>query len=53
MTSLALPKGSSLEQRTLDLFVAAGLEPRRPSTRTYRAVIDYRGPIQGAFYKPR
>ncbi|MGA8117020.1 MAG: ATP phosphoribosyltransferase [Actinocatenispora sp.] len=53
MTSLALPKGSSLEQRTLDLFAAAGLGLRRASSRTYRASIEYRGAIQVAFYKPR
>jgi ATP phosphoribosyltransferase len=51
--SLALPKGSSLERRTLDLFAAAGLRVRRPSDHTYRAEIEYAGLIQVAFYKPR
>lgn len=53
MVSLALPKGSSLERRTLDLFAAAGLEVRRASDRSYRADIEYGGRIQVAFYKPR
>ncbi|MFQ6148366.1 ATP phosphoribosyltransferase [Streptomyces seoulensis] len=53
MLSLVLPKGSSLEERTLDLFARAGLEVRRPSDRSYRGSIDYGGPIRVAFYKPR
>ncbi|KOU52239.1 hypothetical protein ADK55_17455 [Streptomyces sp. WM4235] len=53
MLSLALPKGSSLEERTLDLFARAGLEVRRSSDRSYRGSIDYGGPIRVAFYKPR
>lgn len=53
MLSLALPKGSSLERRTLDLFAAAGLGVRRPSDHTYRAEIEYGGIVQVAFYKPR
>ncbi|MFG2981708.1 ATP phosphoribosyltransferase [Streptomyces sp. NPDC048258] len=53
MLSLALPKGTSLEERTLDLFARAGLEVKRPSGRSYRGRIEYGGPIQVAFYKPR
>lgn len=53
MLSLALPKGSSLERRTLDLFAEAGLEVRRPCERVYRAVIDHDDPIKTVFYKPR
>ncbi|MFI6507209.1 ATP phosphoribosyltransferase [Streptosporangium sp. NPDC050855] len=53
MVSLALPKGSPLERRTLDLFAAAGLDVRRASDRSYRAGIDYDGRIQVAFYRPR
>ncbi|MFD8921635.1 ATP phosphoribosyltransferase [Streptomyces sp. NPDC059569] len=53
MLSLALPKGSSLERRTLGLFAAAGLEVTRPSERTYRGTIAYNGPIRVAFFKPR
>ncbi|MGC5010860.1 ATP phosphoribosyltransferase [Streptosporangium sp. DT93] len=53
MVSLALPKGSPLERWTLDLFAAAGLGVRRPSDRSYRAVVEYDGPIQVAFYKAR
>lgn len=52
MVSLALPKGSSLEQRTIDLFAAAGLPIRRSSGADYRGSIDYRS-IRVAFYKPR
>ncbi|MHC3470906.1 ATP phosphoribosyltransferase [Streptomyces sp. 7R007] len=53
MLSLALPKGSSLEGRTLELFAAAGLEIRRTSPHTYRGSIEYGGTIRVAFYKPR
>nr|AKA87340.1 ATP phosphoribosyltransferase [Streptomyces antibioticus] len=53
MLSLALPKGSSLEQRTLGLFAAAGLQVTRPSERAYRGTITYGGPIRVAFFKPR
>ncbi len=53
MISLALPKGSSLEQRSLDLFKAAHLPLRRASEHSYRAKIDYDCPVQVVFYKPR
>ncbi|MER7922816.1 ATP phosphoribosyltransferase [Streptomyces sp. NPDC096057] len=53
MLSLALPKGSSLEERTLDLFATAGLKVRRSSPHTYRGSIEYGGGIEVAFYKPR
>jgi ATP phosphoribosyltransferase len=53
MLSLALPKGSSLERRTLDLFAKAGLEIQRPNDKVYRAVIDHEDPIKAVFYKPR
>jgi ATP phosphoribosyltransferase len=53
MISLALPKGSSLEQRTLDLFRAAHLPVRRQSEHSYRATIEYDGPMPAVFYKPR
>jgi ATP phosphoribosyltransferase len=53
MVSLALPKGSHLEQPVLALFAAAGLDVRRASDRSYRAGIDYGGRIEVAFYKPR
>ncbi|QDI67365.1 ATP phosphoribosyltransferase [Streptomyces calvus] len=53
MLSLVLPKGSSLEQRTLDLFATAGLEIRRAAARSQRATIDYGGPIRVVFCKPR
>ncbi|MFK0257428.1 ATP phosphoribosyltransferase [Streptomyces sp. NPDC090445] len=53
MLSLALPKGSSLERRTLDLFAAAGLDVTRPSEGAYRGTIAYGGPVRIAFFKPR
>ncbi|MFF5114187.1 ATP phosphoribosyltransferase [Streptosporangium sp. NPDC000509] len=53
MISLALPKGSALERPVLDLFTAAGLGVRRTSGRSYRASIEYGGPIQVVFFKPR
>ncbi|MFC9238435.1 ATP phosphoribosyltransferase [Streptomyces decoyicus] len=53
MLSIALPKGSSLEQRTLRLFTAAGLEVSRTSERAYRGTIAYDGPLKVAFFKPR
>ncbi|MFF8103943.1 ATP phosphoribosyltransferase [Streptomyces sp. NPDC014986] len=53
MLSLVLPKGSSLEQRTLDLFAAAGLEISRPSARAQRGTIAYGGAIRVVFCKPR
>ncbi|MGW0610091.1 hypothetical protein [Streptomyces sp. NPDC002788] len=53
MLSLALPKGSSLERRTLSLLAAAGLEVTRPSERAYRGTIAYGGPIRVFFFKPR
>ncbi|MER5647530.1 ATP phosphoribosyltransferase [Streptosporangium sp. NPDC002524] len=53
MISLALPKGSALERPVLNLFAAAGLGVRRTSGRSYRASIEYGGPIQVVFFKPR
>lgn len=53
MLSVALPKGSSLEQRTLKLFAAAGLEVRRTSERACRGTIEYGGPLRVTFFKPR
>jgi len=53
MISLALPKGSALERPVLGLFTAAGLGVHRTSGRSYRASIEYGGPIQVVFFKPR
>lgn len=53
MTSLILPKGSSLERRTIDLFAAAGLPVQRRSEASYRGRITYHEPIDVSFYKPR
>ncbi|GAA3229161.1 ATP phosphoribosyltransferase [Nonomuraea helvata] len=53
MISLALPRGSSLEKRTLDLFARAGLRIQRPSDHSYRGTITYGDTGQVSFYKPR
>ncbi|MFF3444427.1 ATP phosphoribosyltransferase [Streptosporangium sp. NPDC002721] len=53
MISLALPKGSALERPVLGLLTAAGIGVRRASGRSYRASVDYGGPIQVVFLKPR
>jgi ATP phosphoribosyltransferase len=53
MISLALPKGSSLEKRTLDLFAVANLPVIRPSAQSQRATVDFDGAMPTAFYKPR
>ena len=53
MTAFALPKGSSLEQRTLDLFHSAGLRLHRHDNHAHRARLHYHGDIDAVFYKPR